>query len=264
MKRARVYVEAGPEAAGRRAASLVDAAVRANPESVLILPTGATPIPLYAELVRLHRETGTSWAGVTTFNLDEYAGVSPEDEQSYARFMARHFFDALDPPPARRLLPDGLATDLLAETLRYEAALDAAGGADVAVLGLGLNGHIGFNEPAPGLTAGTHVAALALDTWRRNFPELAATHPGPPDAHAPFSRAITLGVASILQARRIVLVATGASKRDAVHAALHGPITTAFPASLLQLHRDVTVILDGAAAPGGALAGDATDPGSAG
>ena len=246
MKRAQVLVEADHAAVGQRAARLVDEAIRTTPGIVLALPTGSTPIPMYVELVRLHRERRTDWSRVTTFNLDEYVGVAADHPESYARFMSEHLFGAVGSPDGRRWLPDGLAADPEAECERYERAIEQAGGIDVAVVGVGLNGHVGFNEPGTGLTARTHVADLAPETWRRNFPQLAASLEFGPGA--PFARAYTMGIATILQARKIVLIAAGGRKRDVLREALSGEVTTGNPASLLQLHREVTVILDHAAA----------------
>jgi glucosamine-6-phosphate deaminase len=243
-----LILEADSASAGVRAASLVDEVIRTTPGAVLGLPTGSTPIPMYAALVRLHRETGTDWSGVTTFNLDEYLGIGPDHPESYDLFMRRHLFEGVNLPPERAHLPHGLAPDPVAEAERYERAIEAAGGLDLAVLGVGINGHIGFNEPAATLTARTHIATLDADTWRRSFPELAADPSLTDQADAPFRRAYTMGIGTILQAKRLLLVATGESKREIIRAALHGPVTTQLPASLLQLHRHVTIILDRAAA----------------
>lgn len=248
MKTPHVVVETDATGAGRHAARLVDEAIRTRAGIVLGLPTGASPIPMYAELVRLHRESGTDWRGVHTFNLDEYVGVGPDHARSYGYYMAAQLFDHVNLPSDRRHLPDGLARDPEAEARRYEAAIEAAGGIDLAVLGIGVNGHLGFNEPAPSLTARTHVAELALETWRRNFKDLAAEPVPSEHPPAPFRRAFTMGIGTILQARAIVLLATGEAKRDVVREALRGPVTTHNPASLLQLHRQVTVVLDRAAA----------------
>jgi glucosamine-6-phosphate deaminase len=248
VKGPHIVIESESTAAGRHAARLVDEAIRTRAGIVLALPTGASPVPMYAELVRLHRESGTDWRGVSTFNLDEYVAVGPEHPISYAHFMAAHLFDHVNLPPDRRHLPDGLAPDPEAETVRYEAAIEAAGGIDLAVLGVGVNGHLGFNEPGPALTARTHVAELLPETWRRNFPDLAAELGQAGHPNAPYRRAFTMGIGTILQSRAIVLLATGETKRSIIREALHGPVTTHIPASLLQLHRQVTVVLDRKAA----------------
>jgi glucosamine-6-phosphate deaminase len=247
-------VEPDYPALSRRAAALIDAAVRERPAIVLALPTGATPIGTYRELVRLRRETGTNWSQVTVFNLDEYLGVTPDHPESYAHFMRAHLFSGINVPAAQRHIPDGLASHPTAEARRYEAEIDAAGGIDLAVLGVGTNGHLGFNEPAEALVGATHVADLTDDTWRRNFPELAERQgsgswvQGPGERPAMFRQAYTMGIGTILQAQRVLLLASGDRKREVIAEALNGPITPHNPASFLQLHRDVTLLLDKAAA----------------
>ncbi len=244
MRRPRTLIEPDYEAMSRRAAALIDQAVRERPTLVLALPTGATPVGMYAALVDRHRRTGTDWSQVTTFNLDEYAGVGPDDPESYAAYMRRHLFQHVNLNPGRCHLPNGLAADPVAEAARYEAAIDAAGGIDLAVLGIGTNGHLGFNEPGSALTAATHLAELSESTWRRNFPHLAAREAVEPGARARYRHAYTMGIGTILQARRILLLASGAGKRAILREAIEGPVTTANPASLLQLHPDVTLVLD--------------------
>lgn len=241
MKRPRLIVENDYAGLSRRAALFIDAAVRRNPAMVLALPTGATPVQTYAELARLHRQTGTDWYRVTTFNLDEYVGMASGDPQSYAAFMERHLFAHTNLARERTHLPDGQAPDPDAEAARYEAAIDAAGGIDLAVLGVGTNGHLGFNEPADRLVGPTHVATLTDETWRHNFPALARAGGG---ESRPYSRAYTMGIGTILRARRVLLLASGSSKRGILDAALRGPVTPRNPTSFLQLHRRVTLILD--------------------
>jgi glucosamine-6-phosphate deaminase len=253
VKQPTIDIQTGYDAMGRRAAALVDAAIRARPALVLALPTGATPVGTYAELARLHDTTGTDWSGVTAFNLDEYVGLAPDHPESYAAFMWRHLFGHVNVAAGRVHLPDGTAPDPHAEAARYEAAIDAAGGIDLAVLGVGTNGHLGFNEPGAALTAGTHVAELSEGTWRRNFPQLARDWDEDRWHLRPYQRALTVGIGTILQARRILLLANGEAKRTVLEAAVRGPVTAANPASFLQLHPDVTMVLDRAAA--GSLGG---------
>lgn len=250
MKRPSVVVEGDYQALSIRAAALIDAAVRARPEIVMALPTGTTPVATYSHLIRMHQETGTDWSRVTTFNLDEYVGLGADHPESYARFMELHLFHGINLAVERRHLPDGPVADPAAEAQRYESLIDTAGGIDLAVLGVGTNGHLGFNEPGDTLTAATHVTTLADETWQRNFghlPSLVRSSGDP--ASRPFNRAYTMGIGTILQARRIILLATGAHKRGVLQAALNGPLTTRNPASLLQLHADVTLLVDQAAAP---------------
>jgi glucosamine-6-phosphate deaminase len=164
-----VVVQADAPTAGAYAARLVDQAIRTRAGIVLALPTGTTPIPMYDELIRLHRAGGADWRGASVFNLDEYVGVGSDHPESYARFMRERLFHGVNLPLERRHIPNGLAADPAAEAERYEAAIEAVGGIDLAVLGVGLNGHLGFNEPASELIARTHVATLAPETWRRGY-----------------------------------------------------------------------------------------------
>jgi glucosamine-6-phosphate deaminase len=248
MRQPHVVVAGDYQGMSRAAAGLIDAAVRAKPDVVLALPTGATPVATYAALAALHRDTGTDWSRVTTFNLDEYCDVGPDDPESYAAYMRRHLFSAVNLDPRRCHLPDGLAPDAAAEAERYERAVDGAGGIDLAVLGVGVNGHLGFNEPGESLTAATHVAELAEETWRRNFPHLTAASAGDPALRRRYRQAYTMGIGTILQARRILLLASGGEKRQALERAIDGRVTPRNPASFLGLHGDVTLVLDEAAA----------------
>jgi glucosamine-6-phosphate deaminase len=179
---------------------------------------------------------------VSTFNLDEFAGVTATDPGSFRRFMERHLFGAVNINPSRIHFLDGAAADLDAECDRYEASLRATGGVDLQLLGIGANGHIGFNEPGDELCAVTHRVTLLPSTRRDN----AAQFGGDPE-RVP-REALTMGVGSILMAKRIVLVATGQRKAACVERSLRGPVTTRLPASLLQLHRDVELLVDRAAA----------------
>ena len=209
---------------------------------VLGLPTGRTPIPLYRELVRLHRARRADFARATTFNLDEFLGLAPNDPHSYRTFMRRHLFDHVNLSQRRIQFLNGAARDVGRECERYERAIARAGGIDHQILGLGTNGHIGFNEPAPALVARTHCTRLKPPTRRANarlFDNRASAVP---------REALSMGMATILQARRIVLVATGATKARCVQRMLEGPVTPRLPGSFLQLHRCAEVWLDGAAA----------------
>ena len=245
MNPPRVFVEADLAAVSQRAAALIDAAIRDQPSIVLALPTGATPIGTYAALDELHRRSGTDWSQAVSFNLDEYLGVGPEHPESYAYFMRQHLFEKVIFSPERRHLPDALAPDPATEAARYEALIDAAGGLDLAVLGVGTNGHLGFNEPGDSLVAATHVATLSEESWARNFPALARANVQA--LRCQFRRAYTMGIGTILRSRRILLLASGVSKRAVLRSAFDGPITTYNPASFLQLHRDVTLVVDAAA-----------------
>lgn len=233
----RVVIEPDPEAAARFAAGRLAAAVAAKPDCVLGLAAGSTMLPVYRKVAALHRERGLSLAQVRAFDLDDYVGIGPEAPQSFRRFLHEHLVATTDLPPRAHHAPDGLACDLDAECARYEAAIAAAGGLDLAVLGLGRNGHIAFNEPGASLAARTRVEVLmrvdlAGDGARRGVPRVA----------------ITMGIGTILSARACLLVAFGAEKERAVAEMVEGPVTSFVPASALQLHPNTTVVLDDAAA----------------
>jgi glucosamine-6-phosphate deaminase len=231
-----------PQRAARALARVVASALRDNPRLVLGLPTGRTPVPFYRELVALCRAHAIDFSRATTFNLDEFVGVAPSDPRSYRAFMDRHLFDHVNLPPRHVHFLNGTARDALAECRRYERLIERAGGIDLQVLGLGANGHIGFNEPASGLHARTHRTRLTPMTRQANaglFDRRISRVP---------REALSMGMATILGARRIVLLATGAAKARCVQRMLQGAITTQVPASFLQLHQNVAVWLDRAAA----------------
>lgn len=232
-----------PEDAAERAARLIAEAVRAKPTIVLGLATGETMRPVYAALVADHRRNATSWRGVTVFNLDDYVGLPADHPASFSRFMRETLFDHIDIASERCWMPDGMAPDLAQEARAYEARIAAAGGIDLQLLGIGSNGHIAFNEPGSDFAGRTRVVALAQET------RAAAALAFAEDDDVP-RYGLTLGIGTILQARRIVLVATGAGKARAVAKAFGAPADVACPASALQAHADVTVLLDAAAAAG--------------
>lgn len=215
-----------------------------DPRLVLGLPTGRTPIPLYRELVRLYRSGLTSFARAVTFNLDEFLGPPSRAIGCYRVFMNRHLFDHVDVDPRRINFLCHRPADTGAECARYDRAIEEAGGIGLQVLGLGANGHIGFNEPAPALSAATHEVHLTRQTRTSN-----AALFGGRLARVP-RRALSVGMGTILRAHTIVMVATGPTKARPVAAMLNGGVTTRFPASFLQLHRDVVVYVDRAAAKG--------------
>jgi glucosamine-6-phosphate deaminase len=246
--RPRVHVYPNERAAARALARHVADAIATKEDLVLGLPTGRTPVGFYHELSALAERGRVSLSEITTFNLDEFLGIGPTHPGSYRRFMEAHLFSRVHLPASQVNFLRGDADDPAQECARYEQAIAEAGGIDVQILGIGTNGHIGFNEPAPGLEARTHRVTLRPETRRSN----AALFGG--DADAVPREALSMGMATILQARSIVLLATGRSKAACVDRLLHGPITTALPASFLQLHAAVDVVLDAAAA--GALAAD--------
>ena len=223
------------------AAQIVQA-IAEKSDLVLGLPTGRSPIRLYHELGALHAKGAVDFSRVTTFNLDEFLGIAPDHPGSYRAFMEEHLFSRVNIPAERINVLNGVAPDPLAECARYERAIVDAGGIDLQLLGIGTNGHIGFNEPARELAGATHRVVLKASTRRSN-----AALFGGNEADVP-REALSMGMATILRARRIVMIATGKSKAGCVDRAVNGPITTRMPASFLQLHRDVEVCLDEAAA----------------
>jgi len=230
-------VELAAALAGRIASALRD-----RPTLVLGLPTGRTPLALYAELRRLSAQEGMSWSRARTFNLDEFVGLGPANQGSYRSFMEDRLFRHIDITRSNIGFLDGHARDLGAECARYEREIAGAGGLDLVILGIGVNGHIGFNEPADALVSQTHVVTLDQPTRAAN----ALWFDG--DTRRVPSQALTMGMATIMRARTVVLIATGDAKGDAVKAMLEGGLTTRVPASFLQLHPKVTVMLDEAAA----------------
>ncbi len=225
-------------AATARVTTLVATAVRELPSIVLGLPTGQTPLTLYGELAA----AGLDWSGARTFNIDEFATLSADHAGSFRRFMDQHLFRHINLPLEAIGFLRGDAPDEAAECVRYDAAVAAAGGLDLLLVGLGANGHIGFNEPGESLQAESHAVHLHASTRRANAGAFGGDWLKVPD------RALTMGMRQVLSARRVVMLATGPSKAEAVAAMLDGPLTTRCPASWLQTHPDVTVVLDRAAA----------------
>lgn len=229
-----------PEQAVARTAGLIGEQLAARPDSVLGLATGGTMTPVYGALVADHRAGRISFAGVTSFNLDEYLGLPPSDPRSYRATMQAQLFDHVDIDPARTHLPLGDTPDPDAEAARYEAEIAAAGGIDLQLLGIGRNGHIGFNEPTSSLTSRTRVKTLSQETRAANagfFPEGDTPQFG-----------LTMGVGTIMEARHCLMLATGAAKAQAVAAMVEGPVAAVCPASILQMHPRATLVLDRAAA----------------
>ncbi len=237
-----ITVFSGANDLASAAAEHVAEQLRRNRSLVLGLPTGRTPLGFYRHLVRISRESRADFSAATTFNLDEFRGVAPEEPGSYRQYMERHFFRFINIDRRNIHFLDGSAPDADGECARYEAAIDAAGRIDLQILGIGANGHIGFNEPAEHLVAQSHVVRLRPETRRAN----ASLFGG--DVERVPHQALSMGMATILHARSIVLMATGSEKAGCVAAMIEGPLTTRMPASFLQLHPDVHVMLDQAAA----------------
>lgn len=233
-----VVLKESTKEVGREAARLVASSLRANPKSVLGLATGSTPLGMYEELIVLHKSTGLDFSQATSFNLDEYLGLAPDDPQSFHYFMHSNFFSKVNFAADKIHIPDGaLRRDYSAYCEQYERAIKSAGGIDLQILGIGRNGHIGFNEPNSSLASRTRLKELTQETIEDNkrfFPQGAEI----PEC------AITMGIGTILDARRILILATGRSKAAAVAKAIEGPISSSVSASALQLHPDVTFIID--------------------
>ena len=238
-----VIVRETREAAVVLTARLVSDAVRANPGLVLGLATGRTMEAVYAHLLSLDQAEPLDFSEVTTFNLDEYIGLPRENPHSYNAYMRRHLFDHVNIDPAKTHLPDGCAQDIEEECARYEAAITAAGGIDIQLLGIGVSGHIGFNEPISALRSRTRPKGLTPTTVAQN------QHLFDRPEDMPL-RAITMGVGTILESGWAILLATGADKADIIAKAVEGPVTGMVTASALQMHPHCTVIVDGEAASG--------------
>ena len=229
-----------PEEAAQKAAEVLIKQLSAKPASVLGLPTGGTPVGMYAALAKAVREKRVDFSKVTTFNLDEYCGLPVSHPESYFTFMDRNFYTPCGLAASQHNIPNGLVADPDAEALAYDAKIRAAGGIDLQVLGIGHNGHIGFNEPGTPANSRTHAETLTLKTRQANARFFASIDEVP-------KRAITMGLGTILEAREILLIANGADKAEIIAAALRGPVTPDVPASFLQNHPRLTVIVDAAA-----------------
>ncbi|MEX2271319.1 MAG: glucosamine-6-phosphate deaminase [Vicinamibacterales bacterium] len=222
----------------------VAAAIRLNPSLVLGLPTGRTPLRLYDRLVAWEHTGRVSFSRVITFNLDEFVGLGATDPGSYRAFMERHLFGRLRRRPFQVHFLDGKGSDVAGELKRYDRLLQRAGGIDLQILGLGANGHVGFNEPGPSLDVHSHRVRLHNKTREAN----ADLFDG--DVRRVPREALTVGMSAIMCARRAIMLATGREKASAVAAMINGPLTTHLPASFLQLHRDAVGLFDRAAAAG--------------
>jgi len=239
----RVLVTPDYPALGQTAADLFIKALRTRPNFRVGLPTGSSPLGMYEELVRRYHDEHLDFSQIRTFNLDEYIGLPNNHPQSYHTYMRQHLFDHVNASPEHTHIPDGSPqVDPWAESQRYENAIRADGGIDLLIVGIAANGHIAFNEPGSAFDSRTRVVDLAAETIE-NARQYFGSEPVP-------QRAITMGIATILDARRILLLASGAGKADAVERALHGPVSESVPASALQLHSHVVVVLDEAACAG--------------
>ena len=224
-----------------KAAHEVAALLNTKPNAVLGLATGSTPLALYKELVRLHQQEGLDFSQVRTFNLDEYVGLNPDHEQSYHYFMREHLFQHVNIPPESIHIPSGTTRNHVAFCSWYEQRIRECGGIDIQILGIGGDGHIAFNEPGSSLGSRTRIKTLARQTIDDNARFFEKREDVP-------IYAITMGVGTILEARRLLLVANGETKADAVAQAIEGPVTSMITASALQLHPDSVIFIDDDAA----------------
>lgn len=225
----------------RRAADAVEGLLKRKPNAVLGLATGSSPVPLYQELIRRHREEGLSFAGTKAFLLDDYVGLSPEHPEAYRNVIEREFVGHVDIPGEAVRTPDGNAADIPAAAAEFEAAIKGAGGVDLQILGIGTDGHIAFNEPGSALTSRTRVKTLTEQTRIDNSRFFDSLDEVP--VHC-----VTQGLGTILEARHLVLIATGANKAEAVAQLVEGPVSAFWPATAMQLHAHATVFVDEAAA----------------
>lgn len=237
----RVIVERDFPSVSRRAARFVARLVRERPRSVLGLATGSTPLGMYQELIRMHREEGLDFSRIVTFNLDEYVGLAPTHPQSYRHFMQQNLLDHINIDGRNTHVPDGRALDFEAHCQQYEKLIDEEGGIDLQVLGIGADGHIAFNEPGSSLGSRTRLKSLTAETLRDNARFFGRLEEVP-------RLAITMGVGTILESRQCLLLACGQSKARAIKETIEGPVTAQITASALQLHRDVIAIVDEEAA----------------
>ena len=238
-----VIIQENPNDGCLLGAKLIAKKIRDKPNAVLGLATGRTPEKLYRELARMHREEGLDFSQVTTFNLDEYVGLPPEHDQSYRYFMNEHLFRHINVDLANTHVPAGNLDDLHAECRDYEKRIKAVGGIDIQLLGLGRNGHIGFNEPTGSLRSRTWIKILSEQTLNDNAAVFG--DPGSMPKHA-----VTMGIGTIMEARQIVLLAFGPAKVRAVMEMIEGPLAAVCPGSALQEHPRTTVVLDGNSSAG--------------
>ena len=223
------------EKLSRQAANIISAQVILKPDSVLGLATGSSPLGTYKQLIKWYEKGDIDFSKVTSVNLDEYVGLDVSNDQSYRYFMNKNFFEHINIDLGNTFVPNGCAVDLESEGRRYDEHIAVLGGIDLQLLGIGLDGHIGFNEPDKYFVKSTHVVDLHESTIKANSRFFENEDEVP-------KRAITMGMVSIMQAKKILLIASGKEKRDILEKAFYGPITPEIPASILQLHPDITVI----------------------
>ncbi len=233
----RIYSVKNYEEMSRKAANLVSAQIILKPDCVLGLATGSTPEGLYKQLIEWYQKGDLDFAQVRSVNLDEYKGLAPENEQSYHYYMNQHLFRGINIKPENTHLPNGMAEDIEKECLRYDRIVKMVGGVDLQILGLGKNGHIGFNEPSENFAKGTHCIRLTDSTITANARFFANAAMVP-------QYAFSVGIRTIMMAKKILLVVSGKEKAQALYQTLFGPINPRVPSSILQLHPDVIIVAD--------------------
>ena len=236
----KIYVGKNYEEMSHLAANIIAAQVTLKPDSVLGLATGSSPVGMYKELIARHQAGDLDFSAVKSVNLDEYVGLEPTHDQSYRYFMQDNLFNHVNIDPANTNVPNGMAADPAAECDRYEDVIASMGGVDIQVLGMGHNGHIGFNEPAEAFPLKTNLVDLQESTINANSRFFASRDDVP-------KQAITMGIGAIMKAKKILVVVSGEGKADIVAKAFAGPVTPHVPASILQLHPDVVLVGDEAA-----------------
>ena len=236
----KIYQAKNYQEMSRKAANIISAQIIMKPDAVLGLATGSTPIGTYRQLIDWYKKGDLDFSEIRSVNLDEYKGLPADNDQSYAYFMRVNLFDSVNIKKENTYIPNGLEEDIARECARYNSIIHTLGGIDLQLLGLGGNGHIGFNEPGAAYEKETHCVKLTENTIQANSRFFEKMEDVPRYAY-------TTGIKNIMQARRILLIASGENKADALYRSLFGPITPAVPASILQLHNNVTVVADEAA-----------------
>jgi glucosamine-6-phosphate deaminase len=229
------------EELSKKAADEMADIIKSNPKAILGLATGGSPMGMYKELIKMNKEGKVDFSNVTTVNLDEYIGLSGDHPQSYRYFMNENLFNHINIDKTNTYVPNGLAKNIEEECKEYDARITELGGTDVQLLGIGNNGHIAFNEPDNELLSGTHLTKLTEDTIKANARFFESIDEVP-------TQALSMGLGGIMRSKKIIVIASGESKAEAVKAMVSGKISTNMPASMLQMHRNVTVIVDEAAA----------------
>ncbi|MBS4538730.1 glucosamine-6-phosphate deaminase [Clostridium sp. D2Q-11] len=233
----KIIVAKDYEELSKKAADIIAQEIKTKSNPILGLATGSTPIGTYKELVNLHREEDLDFSKVETFNLDEYYGLDSTHEQSYSYFMKKNLFNNVNINMNNTHIPNGLTEDIEKECKDYDALIEKKGGIDLQLLGIGVNGHIGFNEPGEELSTGTHLVDLETNTIKANSRFFDSIEEVP-------KKAITMGLASIMKSKRILLLANGENKKEIISKIIDGKVSTNVPASILQVHSNVTIIID--------------------